>query len=88
MKIKQYINKIVAIAAVVALVSGFQVSNAEGTMATLESTIGIEEAYAGACSDNGCIGGNDKCMDVEILWGAFRRTCWTTVEPRLIELES
>lgn len=56
MKIKNYINKIVAIAAVVALVSGFQLENTEGAMATFESTIGIEEAYAGPCGNRGCDG--------------------------------
>lgn len=81
MKIKNYINKIVAIAMVVALVSGFQFNSESGSMETIPIIIGMEEAYAGPCNDNGCIGGNDKCMTVETLWGAFKRTCWTTVQP-------
>ena len=68
MKIKQYINKLVAITAVFALVSGFQFSNAEGAMATLESTIGIEEAYAGPCGDAGCVGSTGYCgIEVTVL---------------------
>ena len=67
MKIKQYINKLVAIAAVVALVSGVQFSNAEGTMATLESAIGIEEAYAGPCGDAGCDGKPGYCGTVTVI---------------------
>jgi hypothetical protein len=61
MKVKNYINKIVAVAAVVALVSGFQLNNAEGGMTTLESTIGIEEAYAGPCGRRGCEGRISDC---------------------------
>tara|TARA_R110002073_G_scaffold63924_1_gene160174 strand:+ start:1263 stop:1538 length:276 start_codon:yes stop_codon:yes gene_type:complete len=61
MKIKNYINKIVAIAAVVALVSGVQFNNAEGKMTTFESTIGIEEAYAGPCGRRGCDGKISDC---------------------------
>lgn len=61
MKIKDYINKIVAIAMVVALVSGFQLENAEGAMTTFESTIGIEEAYAGPCGRRGCDGRISDC---------------------------
>lgn len=61
MKIKTYLNKIVAIAAVVALVSGFQFNNAEGAMVTLESTIGMEEAYAGPCARRGCDGKISDC---------------------------
>jgi hypothetical protein len=61
MKIKNYINKIVAIAAVVALVSGFQLENTEGVMATFESTIGLEEAYAGPCGAAGCEGKTGYC---------------------------
>lgn len=67
MKIKQYLNKIVAIAAVVTLVSGFQISTADGSMATLESTIGIEEAYAGPCGDAGCDGKPGYCGTVTII---------------------
>lgn len=67
MKIKQYVNKLVAIAAVVALVSGFQFSNAEGTMSTLESTIGIEKAYAGPCGRRGCDGSNAYCDTYSVL---------------------
>ncbi len=67
MKIKNYINKVVAIAAVVALVSGFQLGNAEGTMTTLESTVGIEEAYAGPCGDAGCDGKPGYCGTVTVI---------------------
>ncbi|HAW78323.1 MAG TPA: hypothetical protein DF712_16195 [Balneola sp.] len=81
MKIKNYLNKIVAIAAVVTLVSGFQFNSESGGMENIPIIIGLEEAYAGPCNDNGCIGGNDKCMVIRILWGAFERTCWTTVQP-------
>ncbi len=79
MKIKNYINQFVAILTVVTLVSGFQISTNDGMVNTFESVIGIEEAYAGPCNDNGCIGGDDDCMTVRILWGAFERTCQTTV---------
>jgi len=61
MKIKNYINKIVAIVTLVALVSGFQYKNTEGTMRTLESTIEIEEAYAGPCGRRGCDGKISDC---------------------------
>ena len=84
MKIKNYINKIVAIAMVVALVSGFQFNNSEGTMTSLESMIGIEEAYAGPCARAGCIGGPDLCMTVEVAWGFWKRTCYTTVPQQLL----
>ena len=67
MKIKTYLNKIVAIAAVVALVSGFQFNNAEGAMVTLESTIGMEEAYAGPCGNRGCDGSNAYCDTYAVL---------------------
>ena len=61
MKIKQYLNKIVAIAAVITLVSGFQISTADGSMATLESTTGVEKAYAGPCGRRGCDGSPAYC---------------------------
>lgn len=67
MKIKQFLNKIVAIAAVFALVSGFQFNTAEGSMATLESAIGMEEAYAGPCGRRGCDGSNVYCDSYTIL---------------------
>lgn len=84
MKIKNYLNKIVAIVAVVALVSGFQLNNAEGKMISLDSAIGIEEAYAGPCGREGCVGGPDLCVTVSWGWGFFQRTCYTTVNEQLI----
>lgn len=47
-------------------------------MSDIPVILGIETAYAGPCNDNGCVGGDDHCMTVKILWGAFERVCTTT----------
>ncbi len=78
--------KIVAIATVVALVSGFQFNSETGNVENIPMIIGIEEAYAGPCNDNGCVGGSDHCMTVSILWGVWTRTCTTTV-PQTLQQE-
>lgn len=62
----------------VALASGFQFNTETGNMENIPMIIRIEEAYAGLCND-GCVGGSDHCMTVRILWGAWSRTCTTTV---------
>ena len=67
MKIKNYINKVVAIAAVVALVSGFQFSNAEAEPSKTISSIGLEAAYAGPCADAGCDGLPGYCGTVTVI---------------------
>lgn len=75
------LSNLIAALVVVMLISGFQLNETTaGKISTIDSMLGIEEAYAGRCNDNGCIGGSDKCMEVKILWGAFQRTCWTTVK--------
>jgi len=85
MKFKNYINKFVAIVAVIALVGGFQLNLESGSMETIPTIIGIEEAYAGPCGREGCIGGPDLCVTVSWGWGFFKRTCYTTVSEQLID---
>jgi len=67
MKIKQYFNRIVAIATFATLVSGVQFTNTDGTMTNFDSTFGIEEAYAGPCGDAGCDGKPGYCGTVTVV---------------------
>ncbi|HBQ60830.1 MAG TPA: hypothetical protein DD671_14730 [Balneolaceae bacterium] len=77
MKIKEKISSVIAILTLMVLVSGFQIDNkVQGSNLSL---VNDQTVYAGPCNDNGCVGGTDMCMVVEILWGAFKRTCYTTV---------
>lgn len=86
MKIKEKVTSVVAIVTLFVIVSGFQIDS-NRVEATILGTESVEEiAYAGPCSDNGCIGGKDLCMVVEILWGAFKRTCYTTISDQPGEL--
>jgi len=79
MNTKTYINKIGVLAVLVVLLSGFQISStANDELITFQNAIGIEKAYAGPCGDDGCVGGNDPCSEVKVLWGLFKKTCWTT----------
>ncbi len=73
MKIKNYINQFVAILTVVTLVSGFQISTNDGMVSTIESAIGIEEAYAGPCGRRGCSGTEGFCTAYAVVEvGAFK----------------
>ncbi|MTI88325.1 MAG: hypothetical protein FH748_10185 [Balneolaceae bacterium] len=67
MSIKKYINNFVAILAVVTLVSGFQISDSQGIVQSLETTIGVEEAYAGPCGRRGCDGTAVYCTSYVVL---------------------
>lgn len=80
-------GNLLAMLLILGLVSGFQIGTQEGTIQSINSSIGIEEAYAGVCSDNGCIGGKDVCLVVKILWGAYTKTCYTTVPEDIIQEE-
>lgn len=75
MKIKTHFNNIIAVLTLFVLVSGFQLNSTDSSPALNSSE---EIVYAGPCNDNGCVGGDDQCMIVKILWGAFQRTCYTT----------
>jgi hypothetical protein len=72
MKIKTWINNIIAIFAVVTLVGGFQVDSAADSQLTsaavsIETAIGVEEAYAGPCGRRGCDGSNTYCGTYTVL---------------------
>ncbi len=67
MRIKNYINQFVAILTFVTLVSGFQISTNDGMVNTIESAIGIEEAYAGPCGNKGCTGKEGFCTSYVVL---------------------
>lgn len=78
MNTKTYINKIGVLAVLVVLLSGFQLnSTANDELLTFQNAIGIEKAYAGPCGRDGCVGGKAKCSEVKILWGVFKKTCFT-----------
>lgn len=83
MKIKTQFSNIIAVLTLFALVSGFQLNSTDFSSALNSSE---EIVYAGPCNDNGCVGGDDQCMIVKILWGAFHRTCFTTAPEELQEL--
>lgn len=66
MKVKTYINNIIAVVTLVVLVSGFQISaeNSDATsnnLTSVESILGVKEAYAGPCGDAGCVGKTGYC---------------------------
>lgn len=84
MKINELIKGTVALLTLFVLISGFQIN--EQSEIVEAKPLDNKVVFAGACNDNGCIGGDDKCMVVSILWGAFQRTCYTTVKEAPKEL--
>jgi|GEM_PF-777456 hypothetical protein len=71
MKIKTWLNNIIAIVAVVTLVGGFQVNSATNSQLTsaavsIETAIGVEEAYAGPCGRRGCDGQPVYCTSYTV----------------------
>ncbi|MCH2450475.1 MAG: hypothetical protein MK198_10055 [Gracilimonas sp.] len=80
MKLKTYVNNIVAIIAIVTLVGGFQVSRGESAkeLVSIESKLGLNEAYAGPCARRGCDGMPSYCTSyyvIEIGNGGWLRHC-------------
>lgn len=72
MKFKTYINNIIAVITLLALVGGFQISteNSDATsnnLTTVESMLGVNEANAGPCGAAGCDGADMYCTSVTVL---------------------
>jgi uncharacterized low-complexity protein len=72
MRIKTYISNAIAVFTLIALVSGFQFSTEKSTTASenltsIESVLGIEDAYAGPCGRAGCDGEPTYCTAVTVL---------------------
>ncbi|MFA5669691.1 MAG: hypothetical protein WC967_10615 [Balneolaceae bacterium] len=72
MKIKAYINNIAALVTVLMLVGGFQMSTSTTNSLipsniSLDTVLGIEEAYAGPCGRRGCNGSENLCTSYTVL---------------------
>lgn len=72
MKIKTWLNNIIAVIAVLTLVGGFQVNTSadgqlESTAVSIESVINVEEAYAGPCGRRGCDGQPVYCTSYVVM---------------------
>lgn len=65
MKIKTYIQHLLATVVLIMLVGGFQFTtdneSKTSTISLTESILGVEEAYAGPCADAGCDGDSGYC---------------------------
>lgn len=70
MKIKTYVSNTLAVCTLVALLSGFQISSPDSVtnnLTSMESMLGVKNAYAGPCGDAGCDGNPGYCGTTTVI---------------------